>query len=131
MPCPATGFHTLAIPDAAKVMKQEQDVTERRSTRYASASRACGVCEERDNALVPAFGNGLERTSLSQLLHRSIGESAMGSEDGAGLDAEARRLFARYGQQSARWRGLSWDMLREDTRRMFRREAEWERSAKG
>lgn len=44
--------------------------------------------------------------------------------DGA-LERAARLLFAQYSRQSPRWSGLSWDGLREETRRLFRREAEW------
>lgn len=49
----------------------------------------------------------------------------MTNNDAATQDRDARLLFARYSQQSPRWRGLSWDTLREDTRRLFRREAAW------
>jgi hypothetical protein len=60
---------------------------------------------------------------------RSFQEAAMTNQDGTGDDRAARLLFARYSQQSPRWSGLSWESLREDTRRLFRREAEWSRSA--
>lgn len=52
-------------------------------------------------------------------------------KDGPALDRAARSLFAQYSRQSPRWSGLSWETLREDTRRMFRREAEWHQSAQG
>jgi len=56
-----------------------------------------------------------------------LGEAAVTIEEGTVADSAARLLFARYSRQSPRWQGLSWENLREDTRRLFRREAEWGR----
>lgn len=55
----------------------------------------------------------------------------MTSMDDTPPDSAARLLFAQYSRQSPRWSGLSWENLREDTRRLFRREAEWGRTAQG
>lgn len=55
----------------------------------------------------------------------------MTSMDHTPADSAARLLFDQYSRQSPRWHGLSWESLREDTRRLFRREAEWGRAAQG
>ncbi|PWC31170.1 hypothetical protein [Azospirillum sp. TSO35-2] len=41
------------------------------------------------------------------------------------LERAAQSLFTQYSRQSPRWHGLAWESLREDTRRLFRREAAW------
>ncbi len=55
----------------------------------------------------------------------------MTDRNNTALDSAAQRLFDQYSRQSPRWHGLSWEGLREDTRRLFRREAEWGRAAQG
>jgi hypothetical protein len=41
------------------------------------------------------------------------------------VDAAARALFSSYKMQHPRWTNLTWEELREETRRMLRREVVW------
>ncbi|WP_207462648.1 hypothetical protein [Azospirillum sp. SYSU D00513] len=53
---------------------------------------------------------------------RGFDVQASGGDD---ADAAARSLFSVYQMRSPRWRSLAWEDLREETKRLLRREAMW------